>query len=260
MPYLASFHLNPNRERPYPYDVPAIRHARNIELDTPVTFIIGENGTGKSTLLETLACELGLPHLDGGGYYKRSYDAARKLTTFLELEWHLEKRRGFFFRAEDFGDYLKGIDLENAKSHLNDLKGEVPDAIIDRMKESESFQLREMRKSFGQDLDTFSHGEAYLHIMNQRINKAGIYLLDEPEAALSPAKQLSLIYFINEHLHSHRSQFIIATHSPMLMAYPGAQIFEITGEGMQKTPLEDTDHYSVTRSFLNNPEMYLRHF
>jgi predicted ATPase len=116
-----------------------------------------------------------------------------------------------------------------------------------------------MNKEYGQDLQGFSHGEAYFKIMNDKINKGGIYLLDEPEAALSPSKQLSLLYFIKEHLKSNISQFIIATHSPMLIAYPGATIYQISDDGMKKVSFEDTEHYSITRSFLNNPEAYLRH-
>ncbi len=116
-----------------------------------------------------------------------------------------------------------------------------------------------MNQQFGQDMVAFSHGEAYMKIMHERIVKKGIYLLDEPEAALSPAKQLSLIYFIKDHLKNHMSQFIIATHSPMLMAMPGASIYEVTADSMQKVALEDTEHYFLTKSFLNDPESYLRH-
>ena len=99
-----------------------------------------------------------------------------------------------------------------------------------------------------------------MHIMNEMVNQRGIYLLDEPEASLSPAKQLAFIYFLQNHLQNFNSQFIIATHSPMLMAYPDATIYEIANNEMKKTPLEDTDHYSITKSFLNNPKSYLRYF
>jgi predicted ATPase len=116
-----------------------------------------------------------------------------------------------------------------------------------------------MRKNYGQELNSFSHGEAYLKIIEEKLENDGIYLLDEPEAALSPAKQLSLIYQINEHLKSNMSQFVIATHSPILMSIPNATIYEITENGMEKTDLEDTEHYSITKNFLNNPEIYLRH-
>ena len=127
------------------------------------------------------------------------------------------------------------------------------------MLESANYQLKRIRRNFGQELNTFSHGEAYLHIMNKMIDTRGIYLLDEPEAALSPAKQLTLIAFIKHHLETHNSQFIIATHSPILLAFPEASIFEITENSMDKTALENTEHYNITKSFLNNPEAYLRH-
>jgi len=110
----------------------------------------------------------------------------------------------------------------------------VPDHIIQEMKDSANAQLHYMRKNYGKDLNNFSHGEAYLKVMNDTIKSRGIYLLDEPVAAFSPAKQLSLIYFIKAHLAMHNSQFIIATHSPNLMSIPGSTLYEITGSTMKK--------------------------
>tara|TARA_R110002096_G_scaffold408655_1_gene607858 strand:- start:407 stop:1198 length:792 start_codon:yes stop_codon:yes gene_type:complete len=262
MTYLSSLHINTKRIHPYPYDVPAIKYAKHIDLSNQITFLIGENGSGKSTLLESLACRLQLRHMDGVGYGKKCFDAAKKLLPYLELEWSIERSIGFFFRAEDFGDYLNSIhradvDLHNQMNYLDD---EVPDHIIQHMKDSANYQLHQVRKDYGQELDSFSHGEAYMHIMNEMVNQRGIYLLDEPEASLSPAKQLAFIYFLQNHLQNFNSQFIIATHSPMLMAYPDATIYEIANNEMKKTPLEDTDHYSITKSFLNNPKSYLRYF
>lgn len=260
MSYISSISIHTDRTHPFPYNVPAVRHAKEINTQNAVTFVVGDNGTGKSTLLETLAYRLQLPHMDGSGYGKKGFDAARKLIGHLHLEWQIERSVGFFFRAEDFGDLINSVERNDNRIHndLYDLEGEVPKHVIDQMKESANFQLHHMRKNYGQELQAFSHGEAYLQIMQEKINQKGIYLLDEPEAALSPAKQLSLIYFIHEHLQSHMSQFIIATHSPILMAYPGAILHEVTQEGMQQVTLEDTEHYSVTKSFLNNPEAYLR--
>jgi len=261
MPYLKTLNINTRRTHPFPFDVPAIQYAKNIDLSNQISFLIGENGTGKSTLLETIAYKLRLPHMEGYGYDKNSFDAAKTLVPFLDLTWKLERSDGFFFRAEDFGDYLNSIHRQGLQieQQMGDMGTDFPKHIIEQMKNSANTRLRSMREKYGQELQAFSHGEAYLHIMNQRINKRGIFLLDEPEAALSPAKQLTLIYFILNHLKQYNSQFIIATHSPMLMAYPNANIYEITENRMVKTDFKHTDHYKITKSFLENPEAFLRH-
>lgn len=261
MPYITKLHINTDRVHPYPYDVPAVKYAKHIDVSNQITFLIGENGCGKSTLLEAIAYRLQLPHIDGYGYQKKCFDAARKLVRDLELEWAIERSVGFFFRTEDFGDYLNSVHRNDINLHnqMGDLE-DVPDHIIQDMKDSANFQLHNVRRDYGQELDAFSHGEAYMHIMHQKVNQRGIYLLDEPEASLSPAKQLAFIYFLQNHLKQFNSQFIIATHSPMLMAYTDASIYQVTGEAMQKTALEDTEHYSITKMFLNNPKSFLQHF
>lgn len=260
MPYLSSLSIETNKTNPFPFSIPAIKFAKNVQFDSPVTFIIGDNGTGKSTLLESLAFRLQLPHMDGSHYGKSGFDAAKTLVPYLKLKWAIERSIGFFFRAEDFGDYLNSVERRDAHIHsqLDYLQGEVPDNIIQEMKDSANDQLHHMRRNYGQELQSFSHGEAYLQIMQEKINQRGLYLLDEPEAALSPSKQLSLIYFIHEHLQSYNSQFIIVTHSPMLIAYPGATIHEITENDMSMVDFEETEHYTVTKSFLNSPDAYLR--
>ena len=261
MPYLASININTTRQHPFPFDVPAIKFAKDIDLSNNITFLVGENGTGKSTLLESIACKLNLPHMEGFGYDKNSFSAARTLEPFLHFTWGMERFAGFFFRAEDFGDYLNSIHRKGTtiEQQMGDMGEDVPRHIVEQMKNSANTQLRNMRQTYGQELQAFSHGEAYLHIMDQRINKRGIYLLDEPEAALSPARQLTLIHFIQNHLKHYNSQFIVATHSPMLLAYPEAAIYEISDNHMAKTDLQNTDHYSITKSFLDNPEAFLRH-
>ena len=116
-----------------------------------------------------------------------------------------------------------------------------------------------MRKDYGENMQAFSHGEAYLKILQTRIGNKGIFLLDEPEAALSPLKQLSLIFFIVEVLKNKNTQFIISTHSPILMGIPGAYIYEIKEESMERVNYKETEHYRITHTFLNNPDQYLRH-
>lgn len=261
MPYISKVSIDCSRERPFPFDISAVKYAKGLDFSNPITFIIGDNGTGKSTLLETIAYRLQLPNMDGSSYGKRGFEAAKVLMGYLSIEWAIDRPRGFFLRAEDFGNLLNGIQNEDNRlsTFFDDIKGDVPDNVIESMRDNSNYQIHNMYKNYGQDLQGFSHGEAYFKIMNDKINQRGIYLLDEPEAALSPSKQLSLLYFIKEHLKSNMSQFIVATHSPMLMAYPGATIYQISDETMKKVNFEDTEHYSITRSFLNNPDAYLRH-
>ena len=142
---------------------------------------------------------------------------------------------------------------------LFDLKGDVDDSVIKKMSESMNYKLYAMRKSYGENMQAFSHGEAYLKILETRIQDKGIYLLDEPEAALSPLKQLSLLFLIIEAGKKDNTQFILSTHSPIMMGIPGATIYEIKEDGMQKVQYEETDHYRITKTFLNNPASYLRH-
>ena len=261
MPFIKTLHINTDKVAPFPFNVAGVRYAKDLDLSSKINFIIGDNGTGKSTLLETVAFRLQLPHMDGSTYEKQSFQAAVKLAPYLELTFNIDRPTGFFFRAEDFGDYLNSVDRRDQVLHkqLEELEGEVPDHVLQTMKDNANYQKYHMRHNYGQELGAFSHGEAYLKIMHEKLQRPGIYLLDEPEAALSPTKQLALIYQIVEHLKNNMSQFIIATHSPMIMAIPGANILEIKEDGMKATALEDTEHYQVTRSFLNDPAMYLRH-
>lgn len=261
MSYIAKFSIEADRTNPFPFNIPGVRFARDVSLSNQVNFFVGDNGTGKSTLLETLAFRLQLPHIDGSGYSKKSFEAAIKLAPYLDLTYHIERPIGFFFRAEDFGHYLNSVSRADFKLHaqLDLLEDEVPSNIIQQMKDNANYQIHHMRTNYGQELISFSHGEAYLQIMQEKIKGAGIYLLDEPEAALSPGKQLALIYFILEHLKQHQSQFIIATHSPILMSIPNSSLYEITESSMQKKALKDLEHYQITKDFLNNPDIYLKH-
>lgn len=221
----------------------------------------GDNGCGKSTLLETIGLYLNLPLIGGFGKNKSSFEAAHILQKYAHIEWRRETQAGFFFRAEDFSDFLKSAEnvRNRIRNEISDLRGHVKDSIIEEMSNgSLNYSLNNMYREYGADMEGFSHGEAYLKILETRIGEKGVFLLDEPEAALSPVKQLSLIFLVMEKLKQNNTQFIISTHSPILMGIPGAVIYEITEDGISKTAYNETQHYRITKQFLQNPQYYLR--
>lgn len=260
MPFLKSFSINTNKENPFPFNIAAVKFAKQIQLDKKVTIFIGDNGCGKSTLLESIALCLRLPLIGGHINEHPGFEAAAILKPFIEIEWNRQTSKGFFFRAEDFSDFINSVENDRRKiaGDLSDLKGVVDDSIIKRMTGSMNYSLYQMRKDYGENMQAFSHGEAYLKILQTRIGDKGIFLLDEPEAALSPLKQLSLMFFIMEVLKNGNTQFIISTHSPILMGISGALIYEIQEDSMKPVEYKETDHYRITKTFLNNPDQYLR--
>jgi predicted ATPase len=212
----------------------------DLEFTTPVTFFIGENGSGKSTLLEALAERSGLPA--GGGSraetgvgYTPENQAA--LTPFLLAGFRRKPRDGYFFRAEH-------------QAHLA--------ALLEEREQDPDFYGDPYRHYGGKSLLVRSHGEAFLELMGNRL-QAGLFLMDEPEAALSPARQLSLLALIADRVDETRSQFVVATHSPILLTYPGATILSFDEGALRAVELEETDHYQITRDILANPEKYWKH-
>ena len=261
MSFIKSISFDTARQHPFPFNIAAVKFAKQIMLESPVTIFVGDNGCGKSTLLESIALSLDLPLI--GGYIKNhpGFEAARLLQRDLRIEWRRETKKGFFFRAEDFSDFINAVEKENNSiaSQLSELEGNVDDSIIRQMRDSMNYSLHAMRRQYGDNMQAFSHGEAYLNILQTRIHDKGVYLLDEPEAALSPLKQLSLMAFLMEVLKRGNAQFIMATHSPILMGMPGAVLYEITEDRMEKVEFKETEHYRITKNFLENPGNYLRH-
>src|SRR5258708_3422219 len=261
MPFIKSFSITTDKQNPFPFNIPAVKFAKQMGLDNKVTIFVGDNGCGKSTLLESFAYFLNIPLIGGFIGSSTGFEGGRLWKQYLELEWAKKVSKGFFFRAEDFSDFINAVEREKSKieKDLSELRGQVEDSIIEKMSESMNYSLYETRKQYGADMQAFSHGEAYLTILQTRILDKGIYLLDEPEAALSPLKQLSLIALILEVLKKGNTQFIIATHSPILMGMPDATLYEIQEDSMQQVKYKETDHYRITKTFLDNPEYYLRH-
>jgi predicted ATPase len=221
----------------YPFSIPSIRSLDELELDAKVTFLIGENGAGKSTLIEAIAVLAGF-NAEGGS--KNFRFGTRRSESCLHqfmrpVRGHRRPRDGFFLRAESYF---------NVATEIERLDEGSPDPII------ESYG--------GVSLHEQSHGESFLALANHRFRGHGLYILDEPEAALSPQRQLTLMSIINEHVEEHASQFVIATHSPILMAFPKALIYRLGANGIERVAYEDTEHYRITRDFLNSPERFFK--
>ncbi len=254
----------PEDAAPFPFSVPAVRTLKTIEFPTPVTFFVGANGSGKSTLLEAIAAAAALPVVGSGSMaHDETLAAARTLGKALHLTWTARTRRGFFLRAEDFFGYAKRLAAERAELQ-RELAG-LPAQYAGRSARALelasgplSSSLAEMDRRYGADLDANSHGQAFLTLFRSRFVPGGLHLLDEPEAPLSPHSQMALIAMLHE-MAAQGAQFMVATHSPIVMAYPGATIYDFDSTPVSAVPYEETEHVSVTKAFLNDRERYLRH-
>jgi predicted ATPase len=217
----------------YPFSLPVVRHLDSLELHPAVTFLVGENASGKSTLLEAIAVAFGFNAEGGTRNFRFGTRASHSvLHEYLRLIKSARRARdGFFLRAEslfNLATEIENLDREPAPS---------PPII----------------NSYGYtSLHEQSHGESFFAVIMKRFGGYGFYVLDEPEAALSPTRQLAMIRRIH-HLVSIRSQFVIATHSPILMAYPNSWIYQIGPTGLTRVNLEDTEHYVVAKRILNDP-------
>jgi predicted ATPase len=239
-PYLLSLGLMRQwirDEREFPFQLPAIKNLNSLEFHPQVTFFVGENGSGKSTLLEALAIKLGL-NPEGGS--RNINFATRETHSQLHYVLRLAQTPGtlpdaYFLRAESF--YNVATELERLD------EGEGGPRVI------ESYG--------GESLHKQSHGESFFALFEHRFNNEGIYLLDEPEAALSPARQLAFLALIHEYVQAG-AQFVIATHSPILMAYPQARILHFGADGIREQAYKETEHYRITRGFLESPERSFR--
>ena len=231
-PFLRQITSRPENVAPgiYPFNIPAFSKGIDLQLRSPVTFFVGENGSGKSTLLEAVAECCGFNPEGGNRDHHRAVFADRSpLAQALKLAWLPKVTEGFFLRAESFYNFATYIQ-----------------------------EVSDLRRYGGKSLHGQSHGESFMSLFSNRFEQ-GIYILDEPEAALSPQRQLSFLRIIHDLVAPGHAQFLIATHSPIILSYPDAVLFSLDGEGMKEIDYRETGHFVVTRDFLNGPERFFRH-
>ncbi len=244
--------------RDFPFTVPSIATLPMLDVNVPVTLFVGENGSGKSTLLEGIAAAAELPAL--GVSEVASDDTLsqqRRLGDALRLAWRPRSRQGFFLRAEDFFGHLRmqartdaRILREKAEFFGQRVNHEA--AAAGGVHVDEQNAANHLRR-----YDSRSHGESFVDVFSTRVRPRGLYLLDEPEAPLSPKKQLELLRLIVRATEDE-AQFVIATHSPILLACPGARIFSFDSPPIREVHYDDLEHVNVMRDFLNDPESHLR--
>ena len=219
----------------YPYSATAVRHLRRLELDPSVTFLVGENGSGKSTLIEAIAVTAGFNPEGGSRNFRfASRESHSELHERLSLvRGARTPRTGFFLRAESFYNVASQVDELLTGSPLLDAYG-------------------------GQSLHQRSHGESFIALATYRFGPNGLYFMDEPESALSLQGSLALLRRMHE-LVRDGSQFVVATHSPILLAFPNSTIYALDEEGFHSTVYEETEQFQLTRSFLEDRKRFFRH-
>lgn len=217
-------------ETKYPFNVRAFSHGIDLAFRSPVTFFVGENGSGKSTLLEAIAECCGFNPEGGDRDHHREVFADRSpLAQALRLSWLPKVTEGFFMRAESFYNFATYIE-----------------------------EVSDLLAYGGKSLHEQSHGESFISLFANRFEQ-GIYILDEPEAALSPQRQLTFLKIVHDLVTPGHAQFIIATHSPIILGYPGAVLFSLDGDAIQEVEYRETKHFLLTRDFLNSPDRFFKH-
>lgn len=248
----------------FPFSVPVIRALGHLDFDVPVSLLVGENGSGKSTLMEGLAVAANLPAVGSGSLSRDPTLAAqRELAKYLKLAWRGRSHRGFFLRAEDFFGFQKDVVKRRVEheAELRRLDIELKDAsplARNLAMGVHRGSIDALTSRYGENPDARSHGEAFLDLFKSRLVPQGLYLLDEPEAALSPQSQLAFLAMVRDAVEDG-GQFIIATHSPILMAIPGARIFVFDGGRVRAEQYEDLESVTLVKEFLQAPHRYLQH-
>ena len=263
--HLTEARLSPPRDAiGFPFDLPVVRAIDRLQFTAPVTMFVGENGSGKSTVLEALA--IAAKAITAGSAEAAddaTLDPVRALGGAMRLSWTTRKHRGFFLRAEDFFGFATRTaalraELQAGLAAVDAEYADRPGLAHDLARTPYLRELGELERRYGDGLDAGSHGEAFLRFFGARVVPGGTYFLDEPEAPLSPARQLALLALLRE-MVADDCQVILATHSPILLALPDAEIWSFDSVPPRVTAWAELDHVRLTRDFLANPEAFLRH-
>lgn len=263
MIYLRSVSLPEDRPDCWPYTIPALKKLNRLDFDAPVTLLAGDNGTGKSTLLEALAVKLSLPavgRVDAGR--DETLAGVRPFARGMSLVFGKRPTAKFFLRSEDFFNFT--VELQH---HREEMRVELKRVEAEYAGRSEFTRsqarmafagtISSMENRYGKDLlESASHGESFLRLFQERLVPNGLYLLDEPEAPLSPMRQLTLYCMIKELSAAGNCQFIIATHSPILLSFDGALVYDLEQSPPARVGWEELPGVKLMKSFLNSPKSY----
>ncbi|KAA3606384.1 MAG: ATP-binding cassette domain-containing protein [Calditrichaeota bacterium] len=259
MIFLREITLGKTSKKSFPFNLPTIQNLDSLTFGSEVTFLVGENGSGKSTLIEAIA--LGAKLVGVGSENLEDDESlfpSKKLSKELKFIFSQRPLRGLFFRAEDCFGFTKRI-----KSEMRELEAfekDFSEKLSGYGKELAVGTVRGQRvaleQKYGKNPHAKSHGETFLDLFQKRVVSKGLYLLDEPETPLSPLRQLALLSLLKEMI-SKGCQFIIATHSPILMAFPKARIYCFGENEIRESSYEKVEHVSLTKAFLENPESFL---
>ena len=251
-------------ESGYPFDLPLIRALPVLDVSAPVTFFVGENGSGKSTVLEAIASSAGSVTIGGAEVADDPrLMEARRLADCLRVVWTRRTRLGFFLRAEDFINFAgRSAQLLDDLEHLAEVARQDGQAggpgDWRRAHDLARAERAGLQRSLGRDFDARSHGESFLDLFQERLRDGGLHLLDEPETPLSPQRQLALLAMVRD-TAGRGGQFIVATHSPILLACPGATILHFEEGRITPIRYDDVPNVRLMRDFLNDPGVYLRY-
>lgn len=245
----------------FPWTLPIVQNFEEMQFEKPITFFVGENGSGKSTFLEAIAAYTEVP-LAGSFRLEddASLDAANRLGKYFYMRYEQKTHHGFFIRAEDFIGFSRNIknQIKALDDEIIEVKENFTGGDINLTIGAIEGEKQEFIKRYSKDLEAMSHGEGFMKFFTSRITGKGLYLIDEPEAALSPARQLSLLSIILEKVKKTGSQFIIATHSPIIMSVPESEVLLFEGDSISKVNYKETDHYRITKGILDHPDSIMK--